>query len=135
MLPRIDESTWPIVSIEYGEEITFDEIAQLGEALQRIFRKRGPMVTLADIGALSAAATTALHRKRIAEESDKLAAMGAFLAEAVIVPNPVLRAIYVGYTWARHRKGYPSQAFPSPAPALVWAREQAGTARRTKGKP
>jgi hypothetical protein len=134
MLPRIDDSSWPIVAIAYGEVITFEEIAELSKALQRIFEKRGPIVMLVDIGAVSATATTALHRKRLAEESDRLAAMGAFLAEAVVVPNPVLRAIYVGYTWAGKRKTYPSQAFHDSTAALVWARQQIPVAQRAKPK-
>lgn len=134
MLPRIDDSSWPIVAIAYGEVITFDEIVDLSKALQRIFEKRGPIAMLVDIGALSATATTALHRKRLAEESDRLAAMGAFVAEAVIVPNLVLRAIYVGYTWAGKRKTYPSQAFQDSATALVWVHEQILAAGKAKPK-
>jgi len=132
MLPRIDDSSWPIVAIDYGEVITFEEIAELSKALQRIFEKRGPIVMVVDIGAVSAKATTALHRKRLAEESDRLAAMGAFVAEAVIVPNPVLRAIYVGYTWAGKRKNYPSQAFHDSTTALAWAHEQILAAGKAK---
>jgi hypothetical protein len=132
MLPRIDDTSWPIVTIDYGEVITFEEIAEVSTALERIFEKRGPFAILVDIGALSATATTALHRKRLAEESDRLSAMGAFLAEAVVVPNPVLRALYVGYTWAGKAKSYPSRAFHDSAAALVWAREQSRAAPRAK---
>jgi hypothetical protein len=132
MLPRIDDSSWPIVAIDYGEVITFEEIAELSKVLQRIFEKRGPIVMLVNIGALSATATTALHRKRLAEESDRLAAMGAFLGEAVVVPSPVLRALYVAYTWAGKRKSYPSRAFHDYASALAWAREQTRAPSRAK---
>lgn len=132
MLPSIDDTSWPIVTINYGEEITFDEIVELSQALERIFHRRGPLVMLVDIGALRAIAVTALHRKRLAEESDRLAAMGAFVAEAVIVPNPVLRAVYVGYTWAGKRKSYPSQPFRDSASALVWARQQVRAAASAK---
>jgi hypothetical protein len=132
MLPHIDDSSWPIVAIDYGEVITFEEIAELSKVLQRIFEKRGPIVMLVNIGALSATATTALHRKRLAEESDRLAAMGAFLAEAVVVPSPVLRALYVAYTWAGKRKSYPSQAFHDYASAFAWAREQVRASLRAK---
>jgi hypothetical protein len=125
MLPRVDDSSWPIVAIDYGETITFDEITELGAALLRIFQKRGAMVTLINIGALRATTITAMHRKKLADEADKLAARGAFLAEAVIVPNAIVRALYAGYTWASQRRTFPSRAFPDPTSATVWARQQA----------
>ena len=132
MLPRIDDSSWPIVTIDYGEVITFEEIDELGKTLRRIFEMRGPMVTLANIGRLSVTATTALHRKKVAEEADKLVALGAFIAEAVVVPNAIVRALYVGYTWAGQRRSHPSQAFADTPAALVWARQQVSHAPRAR---
>jgi hypothetical protein len=90
-------------------------------------------VTLADISDLQPAQVNALHRKRIAEVADQLAARGAFIAEAVIIRSPLVRALYVGYSWARTRKSYPSEAFADPLAALAWAREQAQ--RTARGKP
>ena len=130
MLPRIDDSRWPIVRIAYGDVITFEEISELSGSLQRIFETKGALAMVVDIGAVKATALTALHRKRLAEESDRLAAMGAFLAEAVIVPNPILRAVFAGYTWACKPKGYPSRAFNDFAAAFSWAREQIESASR-----
>jgi hypothetical protein len=135
MLPNVDDSSWPIVRITYGDVITFDEIAELAARLQGIFEKRGPMVMLIDVSALAASNVTALHRRRLAEGADTLAAQGALLGEAVIIPNPILRALYVGYTWACKRKTFPSQSFFDAEAALAWAREQARAALRTRPPP
>jgi hypothetical protein len=132
MTPNVDDSSWPIVRITYGAVITFDEIAELERRLQSIFQKRGPMVMLIDIGRLAITSPTPLHRKRLAEASDRLSAQGAFLAEAIFIPNPILRALYVGYTWARTRKDFPFASFTDAEAALAWAREQARVALRTK---
>lgn len=133
MVPNVDDALWPIVKITYGTTIELDEIAKFGERLLHVFQGRGPFVTLADISELRPAQVTALHRKRIAEEADKLAARGAFIAEAVIIRSPLVRALYVGYNWARIRKSYPSEAFADPLAALAWAREQAQrTARQAR---
>jgi hypothetical protein len=121
MVPAIDESEWPIVRITYGEVIALDEIGEFAGRLLAIFSKRGPMVTVADISALSVTATTALHRQRVAEESDKLAQKGAFLGEAVIIRNPVVRVLYHGYTWLKKRSDYPSQVFADSSSAKEWA--------------
>jgi hypothetical protein len=79
-------------------------------------------VTVADISALSVTATTALHRKRVAEEADKLARKGAFVGEAVIIRNPLVRVLYLGYTWLRKHADYPSQTFADWSTARDWAR-------------
>jgi hypothetical protein len=122
VVPAIDESEWPIVRITYGETIGLNEIGEFARRLDAIFARRGPMVTVADISALSVSATTALHRKRVAEESDKLADKGAFLGEAVIIRNPVVRVLYLGYTWLKTRSDYPSQTFKDWSAAREWAR-------------
>jgi hypothetical protein len=128
MLPKVDDSSWPVVRITYGETISFDEITELERQLLGVFQKRGPLVMLIDISALAATSVTALHRKRLAEGADRLAGRGALLAEAVFIPNPVLRALYVGYTWARARKTFPSASFVHADAALAWARAQARVA-------
>src|SRR5208282_2450696 len=106
-----DDAEWSIVRITYGETLGLDEIPELGRRLDAIFARRGPMVTVADISALSLTATGALHRKRVAEEADKLASKGAFLGEAVIIRNPLVRVLYHGYTWLKTRSDYPSETF------------------------
>jgi hypothetical protein len=121
MVPAIDDSEWPIVRITYGETIGLDEIPEFARRLDTIFTKRGPFVTVADISALSVTATTALHRKRVAEEADKLASKGAFVGEAVIIRNPVVRVLYHGYTWLRTRDDYPSRTFADWSTAKDWA--------------
>jgi hypothetical protein len=133
MVPHVDDALWPIVKISYGATIELDEIPEFGMRLLRVFQGRGPFVTLADISELRPTQVTALHRKRIAEEADKLAARGAFIAEAVIIRNPLVRALYVGYQWARSGKSHPCETFADPLAALAWAREQAQrTARGTR---
>lgn len=133
MLPQIDDSAWPIVRITYGEAISHAEIPQFGADLLLIFRERGPMVTVSDISKLNASSTTAIHRRLIAVESDRLAALGAFVAEAVIIRNPVTRFLYAGYLWAKQKQTYPSASFTAEDEALCWAREQLQRAARTRG--
>jgi hypothetical protein len=121
MKPAIDESGWPLVRIQYGAELTLEDIQYLAERIEEIFRKRGPMVTVADIGAVSLRSTTAEHRRRIAEDADRLAGMNLFIAEAVIIPNPVLRVVYASYVWARRRLNHPYACFAEESAALAWA--------------
>lgn len=122
MVPAIDESEWPIVRITYGETLGLDEISEFGRRLDALFTRRGPMVTVADISALSVTTTTALHRKKVAEEADKLASKGAFVGEAVIIRNPLVRVLYHGYTWLKTRDDYPSETFKDWSTAREWAR-------------
>jgi hypothetical protein len=119
--PVIDDSAWPLVRIQYGRELTSEDIQYLAERVEGIFRRRGPMVTVADIGAVSLKATTAEHRRMIAEDADRLAALNLFIAEAVIIPNPVLRVIYASYVWARRRLNHPYACFAEESAALAWA--------------
>jgi hypothetical protein len=122
MVPTINDSEWPIVTITYGETIGLDEIPEFARRLDAIFTKRGAFVTVADISALNVTNTTALHRKRVAEQADKLAAKGAFIGEAVIIRNPAVRVLYHGYTWLRRRDDYPTKTFPDSSTARDWAR-------------
>jgi hypothetical protein len=121
MRPAIDDSGWPLVRIRYGSELTIEDILYLAERVEGIFRQRGPMVTMADIGAVSLKATTAARRRLLAEEADRLAAMHSFIAEAVIIPNPVLRVVYASYVWARRRLNHPYACFSEESAALAWA--------------
>jgi hypothetical protein len=121
MKPEIDESGWPLVRIQYGAELTLEDIQYLAERIEGIFRKRGPMVTIADIGALSLRSTTAAQRRVIAEDADRLAGLNLFIAEAVIIPNPVLRVVYASYVWARRRLNHPYACFAEESAAQAWA--------------
>ena len=121
-MPSVDDSEWPIVTITYPEVIALEEIPAFARLIQDIFTKRGPMVTVADISALNLSATTALHRKKVAEEADRLAQKGAILGEAVVIRNAAVRVLYQGYLWARKRQGHPSRVFDDPSKARAWAR-------------
>jgi hypothetical protein len=107
----------------------FDEIQTLTVRLRGILKKRGPMVTVVDLSELNLTQFTALHRKRLAEEAEKLAGEGAFLGGAVIIRNPVLHALFVAYQWARGTNTpFPSKAFSDTASAVAWAEAQAQVA-------
>jgi hypothetical protein len=121
MRPEIDESAWPLVRIRYGAELTVEDIQYLAERIEGIFQRRGPMVTVADIGAVSLKSTTAAQRRLVAQDADRLAALNLFLAEAVIIPNPVLRVVYASYVWARRRLNHPYACFAEESAALAWA--------------
>jgi hypothetical protein len=121
MKPAIDETGWPLVRIQYGAELTLEDIQYLAERIEGIFRKRGPMITVADIGAVTLRSTTSVERRRIAEDADRLAGMNLFIAEAVIIPNPVLRVVYASYIWARRRLNHPYACFAEESAALAWA--------------
>jgi hypothetical protein len=126
MLPEIDESSWPIIKVTYPPVVTLEEIPVAAGRLRKIFTKQGPMVTVSDISAVSVRAATPLIRKRVAEEADKLASMGAFIAEATIIRNPIVRVLHVGHAWLRVRTNHPIAAFSDWPPALDWARARAG---------
>jgi hypothetical protein len=121
MVPEIDESDWPIVRLTFGPSITFEEIDELARRLKGIHGRLGPMVTVTDISAMSATATTARHRQRIAQEADDLSRKGALLGEAVVIRNPIVRALFVGYNWLK-TTSFPSRAFDDSASAAAWAR-------------
>lgn len=129
MMPRIDATRWPIVEIVFGDTITFDDITDFEAALLRILKEQGPMVVVSDISALKAGEVTALHRKKVAEMADRLGAQGGIIAEVVIIKSPLLRALYAGYSWARKRSDYPSEAIGDRTAAFVWARKHAMAAR------
>ena len=120
MVPVIDETMWPIVTLTFGEFITLAEVGELARRLRAIRSRRGPMVTVNDINAMSVTGTTALHRRRIAEEADDLARTGALLGEAMVITNPLVRGLYLGYSWLK-KVNYPSKAFGDAVSAKVWA--------------
>ena len=126
MMPEIDESSWPIIKVTYPPIVTLEEIPVAASRLRQIFTTRGPMVTVSDISAVSVRAATPIIRKMVAEEADKLAAMGAFIAEATIIRNPIVRVLHVGHAWLRVRTNHPIAAFADWPPALAWARARAG---------
>lgn len=126
MRPDVDDCAWPLVRITYGERISLDEIDELAKRLRQLFEQRGPMITVSDLSRVTALEATAMLRKRIAYEVDLLAEDGAFVAEAVVVPSPLLRALYAGYHWMRKQRTYPSQSFEDLASATEWAERQAG---------
>jgi hypothetical protein len=126
MMPDIDESSWPIIKVTYPPIVTLEEIPVAASRLRKIFTTRGPMVTVSDISAVSVRAATPVIRKVVAEEADKLAAMGAFIAEATIIRNPIVRVLHVGHAWLRVRTNHPIAAFADWPPALAWARARAG---------
>jgi hypothetical protein len=121
---RVEESGWPLVHIWFEGTITLEEVATLAETLHRVHKSHGPMVLVGDLGHLRAASVNALHRKAVADVADALARDGALVAEAVIAPQPVLRALFTGYTWLRSRTNHPQKVFAEPLGALAWAREQ-----------
>jgi hypothetical protein len=130
VVPSVDDSEWPIVKIRFPEEVTLDDISVLASLLDQIFRRRGPMATVADISALSLNDTTALHLKELALEADKLAALGALLAEAVLIRNPAVRVLLQGYLWLRTRSPYPIQIFDDEEKAQRWAGSIASQTKR-----
>jgi hypothetical protein len=121
---RIDDERWPIVRISFDDDVSFDDIAQIAKRVEQVHRSRGPMVLLSDTSALRPMAVTPLHRKALADAADDLSAKGAILAEAVIVPNDFLRALFTGYTWLRKQNSRPSRAFRDFVSAMTWATEQ-----------
>jgi hypothetical protein len=80
------------------------------------------MVIVSDIGALQAEAGLGLHRRMLAEEASTLEAVGAFIGEAVIIPKPVLRMLFIGYSWVRRGPAHPVATFPDRSSAVDWAR-------------
>jgi|HubBroStandDraft_1064217.scaffolds.fasta_scaffold15190_3 hypothetical protein len=131
MMPDIDDSSWPIVKVTYPPFVTAKEIPLAAARLRAIFAKRGPMVTVSDISAIDVKAATPVLRKMVAEEADRLARAGAFIAEATIIRNPLVRILHVGHAWLRVRKDHPTAAFSDWPSALQWARERAGLHRGT----
>lgn len=130
MRPQVDDSAWPIVRITYGERLSLDEIAELALLLRQIFERRGPMITVSDLRRINPLEATALVRKQVAFEVDNLDEVGAFLAEAIVVPSPLLRALFAAYNFARRRSSFPSEAFEDVGSAMAWAERQAAASRR-----
>jgi hypothetical protein len=122
VVPAVDESDWPIVRIRWPEEMTLDDVTTLGGLLDRIFERRGPLVLVSDISALSLAATTPVIRRAVAIEADKLTDRGALIGSAVVIRTRAARLIYEGYLWLRTRHAYPIQLFEDQAKAEAWAR-------------
>jgi hypothetical protein len=140
MLPEIDEAGWPIVKVIYPPVMTIEEIPVGAARLRKIFTTLGPMVTVSDISAIRVRTATPVMRKMVAEEANKLAAMGAFIAEATVIRNPVVRILHVGHAWLRARTNHPVAAFSDWPAALAWARacvesKPAGMQREPGGRP
>ena len=103
----VDVSGFPCVRITYPAEMSLDDIERLMVKMLDIHKQRGPFLTIDDISKLDQSKVTALHRKRLAEHTDRLAERGALIAEIVVVPSLLLRAVFTGYSWMRQRNSHP----------------------------
>jgi hypothetical protein len=116
----IDASRWPMVQVTCPQQVSIPDVSRFMRQLDELFRARGPMLLMCDLDGMSADAVTPLLRKKLAEEADRLAERGAFVAEAIIIRNPILRTCYAAYTWARRKHDYPSKTFGDIALAKDW---------------
>jgi hypothetical protein len=96
------------------------DVERMARQLHDLLRMRGPMALVCDLEALNPTAITPMLRWTLANEADKLAAAGAFVAEAIILRNSLLRGLYRAYTWNRQRLDYPSETFADLADARPW---------------
>lgn len=107
----VDSTGHPIVRIVYPREIRTEDVEDFCSALLEVHRTRGPILSIADLTDLDVRFVTAMHRKRVAEVADALAERGGVLAEYVVVPSVLLRAVFTGYSWMRLTKTHPQVAF------------------------
>jgi hypothetical protein len=121
----IDASRWPVVQITCAAHVGLSSIRRMARSLDELHRMRGAMLLVCDIDGLKPSVVTPLLRKELAEEADKLAERGAFLAEAIVVRDPILRALYRAYTWVRQKCDYPTEVFTDTESARRWLRTQA----------
>src|SRR5690606_24195724 len=120
---RVNDSQWPVVRIDFLGNISFQDVEKLSKELRKVQLTRGAFVVLSDLTNLRAASATARLRQAIAEVADEFSGQGALLAEAVIVPNPILRALFTGYTWLRRNTQHDQKTFADFESALSWAQE------------
>ncbi len=115
MIPEIDVKDFPVVRFKFGESMTLAEVDAHGARAEALFNERGPFISLSDLSATDFSKNPSTVRKRIAEVADHLAQKKAFIAEYVIVPSALVRALFTAYTWIRTKKNHPLEAFANAA--------------------
>ncbi len=134
----IVDHSWPLVSVRWPKEaIAPDALDRLFAATDGWLARREPFAMLTD--GRDAAAPTALVRKRLAENAKQNEdALARYLAaSAVVVGNPVVRAMITAVNWLAPPR-YPVKVFTDVADAEAWARgalERAGRARASSYGP
>jgi hypothetical protein len=121
----IDVSAWPLVRIglySVTPQLVDAFLTQLAEIAER-----GPFVTVADARASSA--PDANLRRQLFAGLQRIHDRGNWLAEAIVMDNPILRGIVTAYSWVRSVKA-PLAVFSTVESAERWAIEHLPEDRR-----
>ncbi|AKF11703.1 hypothetical protein [Sandaracinus amylolyticus] len=124
-LPKVDLSTWPVLLVEMPAELSLSDVDSHFDELVAIARTRRAHVHLVDGSELGPTALSPTHRKRMGERLQSLTREleGRRVAEAIVLPNPLLRGVMTAIHWIAPPK-WPVQTFATRADALTWCQEQ-----------
>lgn len=132
---HVDASEHPIVRITFPRVMRLEDLDVLNPTVIELVETRGPMITVADFPDLDLRTVTAAFRKRMAEQADDMAERGGLIAEIVVLPSTLYRAMFTAYSWMRARKTHPQLAFATLEEAMVEARAWARRYEESRPAP
>jgi hypothetical protein len=134
MLPKINDSTWPVLVIKYPASMTMQDIEAYCAQLEA-YGKRGPYAAVVDIGGVDAGAAAPSLRKRLADGVATLSRRGIIVGEAVVIDSVIKRGLFTAYVWARGKAAHPIRAFATVDGARTWAAEVMRQLNRATASP
>lgn len=129
--PKIDESRWPLVVVDWVGEVTFEEIDHHFDGMRALVERREPFVVVVDMKAVEG--QTARHRQHGGQRLRELGdlASGVVIAAAHVVRSRLVRGALTAVYWIASPP-FPTKVFTDRTDAEAWVLAQYG---QTHGAP
>jgi hypothetical protein len=117
-----DDSQWPKVEVRWTGVVTDGELTDFLQRMDVWLRRSVPFSLLLD--SRGAWGLDSAQRKRVVEAMHESSAQtGALLVQAVVLDNPIQRALYFAVLWA-FPMPFPSKTFGDVEAARLWLEVQ-----------
>ncbi len=120
--PSLDDSTWPIVVVTFGEAMSPDEAEGYFERLRGYMKRRERFAVVLDLR--RASQVDAVRRKLHADFLASIDGIDRFVSAAAIVADDELhRGLLTAIFWM-HKPRFPIERFEGLGEAMLWARDR-----------
>jgi hypothetical protein len=119
---QVDESHWPLVEVRWLDVASDPELAEFLAMLDRWLARGVPFGLLLD--SRGAQGLSSEQRKLVLATMKRTADLtGRHLVQAIVIDNPIQRALYFAMAWA-FAMPFPSKAFGDLDAARAWLKVQ-----------
>jgi len=120
--PLLDDSTWPLVVVTFGDAMSNDEIAGYFERLRVLLKRRERFAVVLD--ARRVRMVDAVRRKMHGDFLASIDGPDRFVAAAaLVVEEEVQRGLLTAIFWI-HKPKFPIERFEGLGEAMLWARDR-----------